>query len=316
MTNAPAQSLPTAPTAGPQVARLGLWQRLSFGLAHAVVTGLLVALGLRGLYAFGQAFGTIEWSINNKRRRRFATMLARIHGEMPPTAERRRQTRAYFMQSRCDKLFYLIFDRIPLEKARGLFSIEPKEWIDENVESGRGVHLAVSHLGPLHVLSLVLSTMGYKVVGVRDPAEAGLRVYIQQRLQRHRPDFSPTRWLFTNSFPREIFRCYQDGCVLGSAMDIARIRDPKQSTETVTFLGEEHHFLTGPMKVAYRCKVPVFQTFIIPEPGFHYRVELPARLIEPEHPKDEAATIREAMQNYTANAETYMKRYPHLVSRI
>ncbi|MCH7885982.1 MAG: hypothetical protein IIC01_12145, partial [Planctomycetes bacterium] len=48
---------------------LTAWERISFTITHALASGLLACLSLRGFHRFGQLFGTIEWLLNCKRRR-------------------------------------------------------------------------------------------------------------------------------------------------------------------------------------------------------------------------------------------------------
>ena len=125
------------------------------------------------------------------------------------------------------------------------------------------------------------------------------------------------RVLFADSFPREIFRCLHDEFVLGSAMDISRVRDPRQRTEGVTVFGQRQYFLSGPMRIAIRCRTPVLQAFILPEPDFHYRLEIVDLLIDADEAKaeNEDETVSRAMMCYAANIERYIRRFPSLVTR-
>jgi len=303
----------TAPSAGP---RLTLWEHASFTIAHAGATAMLHLLSLEGLYSFGRGFGTIEWLINFKRRRRFADSLSYVLGAVPTAGERRRHSRQFFMQSRCDKLFYLVFDRITRQAALTRLTITNQKLLDDALARGRGVYMAMSHHGPLHVVAMLMSLRGYKTAGVRDRREGALRRYIQDRFDRRYPEFRRMRVLYADSFPREIFRCLRDGFVLGSAMDVSRVRDPRQRTEEITAFGERQHFLSGPMRIAVRCRTPVLQAFILPEKDFHYRLEIVETLIDPDHAEDEDAAVSAAMQRYAANVERYIRRYPNLVTRL
>ena len=307
----------TVDAASSEGPRLTVWEYTSFTVAHAVATGLLYLLSVPGLYKFGRWFGTIEWLINFKRRRRFAEALRALLGEEEDENRRRRQVRDHFMQSRCDKLFYLVFDRMTREAAQSRLTITNQELLDDALSQGRGVYMAMSHHGPLHVLAMLLSLRGYKTAGVRDRREGALRRYIQDRFDRRYPEFQRMRVLFADSFPREIFRCLHDGFVLGSAMDISRVRDPRQRTEGVTVFGQRQYFLSGPMRIAIRCRTPVLQAFILPEPDFHYRLEIVDLLIDADEAKaeNEDETVSRAMMCYAANIERYIRRFPSLVTR-
>ena len=293
---------------------LGSW--LSFSAAHGVVAVLLLLTGLRGLYRCGQVLGTVEWLINRRRRRRFARALARVVESQPSAAERRRATLRYFQRTRCDKLFYLIFDRIPREQAEQLLTIDSKSLLDEALADGRGTYIAMSHHGAHHVGAMLMALQGYKIAGVRDRNEGGLRRYVQGRFDRCYPDFRRMRVLFSDSYPRDIFRCFREGYLVGSAMDVARLPTERQKAEEVTIFGEKRLFLSGPLRVAIRCGAPVVQAFVVSEPGFCYRVHIVDRLIDPDSVDDEGAAVSEALQTYAANVEQYLRADPSAISRI
>ncbi len=296
--------------------RLNWWAYTAFTLAHAVSSALLLLLTLPGLHWFGRVLGTFEWLINYKRRRRFATALRQVLGREATGAERRRWTREYFTRSRCDKLFYLMFDRIPRARAMTLLSIGNQELLDRALSRGRGVYMAMSHHGALHVVSLLMALRGYKTAGVRDRREGAMRRYIQERFDRRYPEFARMRILFADSYPREIYRCLSDGFVLGSAMDVSRVRQPNQKTEEVTVFGETRPFPSGPLRIAHRCRAPVLQAFVLPENGFHYRLEIVGMLIDPDLSTNEELAVAEAMRTYATNVERYVRESPSLLTRV
>ncbi len=295
---------------------ISLWKRISFECTHAAVSILLWCLSLKGLYRFGQLFGTEEWLINYKRRRRFHAVLTQVLEDKPTGAQRRRATREFCWRSRCDRLFYLIFDRIPRSKAEALFSISNEALLDQAVQRGRGVYLALSHHGPHHVAAMLMALRGHKVAGVRDRNEGAIRRYVQARFDRLYPEFGRMRVLFSDSYPRDIFRCFREGFVLGSAMDVSRPRRSNQKAEEVTIFGQKRHFLSGPLRVAVRCGTPVLQAFITPEDAFHYRLDIVESLIDPETVDDEDAAVARAMQTYAANVERNLRATPALMTRV
>jgi len=67
--------------------------------------------------------------------------------------------------------------------------------------------------------------------------------------------------------------------------------------------------------VAIRCGAPVIQTFIVPEPGFRYRLDIVATLVDPADGLDEDAAVASAMQTYAANLEKYIREQPALLTR-
>jgi len=302
--------------AGGEPERLNWWAYTTFTLAHAASSALLMLLTLPGLHWFGRALGTFEWLINYKRRRRFATALRQVLGREATGAERRCWTREYFTRSRCDKLFYLTFDRIPRATAMTLLSIGNQELLDRALSRGRGVYMAMSHHGSLHVASLLMALCGYKTAGVRDRREGAMRRFIQKRFDRLYPEFARMRILYADSYPRDIYRCLSDGYLLYSTMDVSRVRQPNQKTEEVSIFGETRPFPSGPLRIAYRCRAPVLQAFVLPENGFRYRAEIVGMLIDPDLSTDEDSAVAEAMRTYAANVERYVRASPSLLTRV
>jgi len=297
-------------------ASVSTWERASFACAHAVAAALLLCLSLEGFYRFARLFGTVEWMINFKRRRRFAKALECVFGHKPARSKRRRATLEHFRQTRCDKLFYLVFDRIPRDKAMALFSIENSALLDEAVKRGRGVYVAMSHHGPHHIAGMLMALLGYKTAGVRDRREGGIRRYVQDRFDRLYPEFGRMRVLFADSYPRDIYRCFQDGYLLGSAMDVSRVRRANQKVEEVSIFGDRRVFLSGPLRVAVRCQAPVLQAFMIPDKGFRYRLDFVGMLVDPQTMEDEDKAVAEAMRVYAANVEDYLRATPALMTRV
>lgn len=305
------------PSDAPAVPRPGLsaWERFSFSAMHALLSAMLKCVSLRGLYRLGRLFGGLEWLINYKRRRRFARTLGRVLRCDLSAADRRRHTREHFMRTRCDKIFYLIVDCLPREKAAALMTIENEAVLDDLVARGKGVYFAMSHHGPQHLAAMFMALKGFKVAGVRDRREGGIRRYIQDRLDRRSSDFQRMRVLFADGYPREIYRCFKDGFLIGSAMDVGRLRAPHQRFEEVAVFGEKRSFLSGPLRVAIRCGAPAIQTFIVPQPGFRYRLDVVATLVDPADGLDEDAAVASAMQTYAANLEKYIRKQPALLTR-
>lgn len=306
-----------AAAAGTPVQRpLTLWQWASFGAVRGAVRALYVVLGLRGLYRFGRLFGSAECLINFKRRRRFHATLAHALGRTPTARERRVHARDFFAQRRCDKLFYLVFDAIPRERAISLLTIRNQALLDAAAARGRGVQVATAHHGPMHVMGMLLALRGYKVAGVREPHEGAMRQYVQQLFDRRYPEFRRARVLSSQSFPRAILRTLQEGYVIGSSMDVSRIKAPNQKTVEVDIFGERRRFLSGPIWLALRSKSPVLQAFAVPERDFHYRLDVVEMLLDPETVSDPEAAVDAAMRRYAANIERYVRARPGLVSRV
>ncbi len=297
--------------------RAGLYDRLKFGLVRHFLTGWVRLFSLRGLYFLGRWFGTIEYLLNFRRRARYARELARVFPEGLDPARRRRIIRDYFCRTRCDKLFYLIFDRLPREKIMRRIRFHGRQHLDEALARGRGVYVMLSHHGSHHVAGLLMALLGYRCAGVRDRNEGALRRYIQEKYAKSFPEYAAVRVLYADSFPREIYRCFHENRVVGSALDVGRVRGLQLKTCPVRVFGETREFLTGTLQVALRCGATICQAFVVSRPNFYFRLivnpplYVPAEGAEGETPE----LIRDLMQRYADGIAAHVREHPDHISR-
>lgn len=294
---------------------LNWWQFASFAITHVVCSWMLAVSRPAGFYRFGRMFGTVEWLINHKRRRRFVRILKRILEHEPTGGQRRRITREYFMRSRCDRMFYLLFDRMLKCGAADWLTIGNRERFERELSRGQGVYVALAHEGDHHALGMLFAQTGYPSIGVRDRNEGPLRRFVQERFARVYPEVPFPRILFADAFPRELYRVLRRGDVFMSLMDVARVRAAHQKMQTVRMFGEDREFVTGPLRIAIRCKSPVFQAFFRPLGNFRYRFDIVGPLLDPGTVTDEESAVTETLSTYAANVENFMRDHPELVSR-
>lgn len=298
--------------------KLSALTRLKFMIVRGFLYAWARCFSLTGLYLFGQFFGVCEWAINYKRRRRFHEQLRKVFG---PALERgecpdvRWACLHHFTRTRCDKLLYLIFDKLPREKILKRVKFHRREVFDEALARGKGVYVCMSHNGSHHVLILLMALLGYKVAGVRDRNEGALRRYIQERYEDTFPEFRAIRMFFADTYPRALYRCFEEGFILGSALDIGRVRGSRLKTAKVTMFGQEREFLTGTMQIALRCGAPIIQGFVVSRKNFYFRLIPTEPLVDPETEVDEPAILQQAMQKYADNIAAHISRYPCHISK-
>jgi len=314
-------SAPAAPGGAlrtPLERRLGYLTRVKFAAVRWFLMAWVRVFSLRGLYLFGRFFGTLEYLINFKRRARYRRELQRVFPEGLPRAQEKRIVLSYFRRTRCDKLFYLIFDRLPREKILRRIRFHGREHLDAALARGRGVYVMLSHNGSHHVAGLLMALLGYRCAGIRDRNEGASRVYVQQKYAETFPEIAAVRLLYADSFPREIYRCFQDNCVVGSALDVERVRGPTQKTCRVNFLGRQREFLTGTLQIALRCRATVVQAFVVSRPNFYFRLIVQPPLHVPtgaDHP-DRSERVAELMQRYADAVAAHVRAHPDHLSRV
>lgn len=293
---------------------------LLFRIKFAAVRGLLwlvaKCLSLKGLYLVGQVFGTCEWLLDYKRRRRFHQTMEHVFGGEYGAKETRAACRKYFMRIRCDKLYYLIFDLLPKEKIRRRIHFPQKHLLDESLTRGQGLYIALSHLGSQHVAAILMCFLGYKVAGVRDRHESPLRRYIQQKFDARFSEVRAAKIFFADAFPRDIYRWFQGNGLLGSALDAERLRNSRLKKMPVRVFGETREYLTGTVQIALRCGAGIYQGFAISKPNYHYDL-----IVLPLHNDeggsgDSPEVLGHIMQTYAKNIEVQTRLFPDHVSKI
>lgn len=303
----------------PAERRVGWYERTKFAIVRWFLWGWARALSLKGLYVFGRFFGTIEYLINFKRRARYAEELRAAFPEGLAKARERKIIRDYFRRTRCDKLLYLIFDRLPREKIIRRIRFRGREHIDEALARGRGVYVMLSHHGSHHVAGLLMALLGYKCAGVRDRNEGALRMYMQEMYARTFPEFAAIRVLYADSFPRDIYRCFQENRVVGTALDVGRDRGAGLKTCPVQIFGQQREFLTGTLQVALRCGATILPAFVVSRRNFYFRlIALPPFHVPPPDSRGEERPelIAQIMQQYADGIAAHVRKYPDHLSRV
>lgn len=316
----PESAAPTAPPReAPATEKIGWFDHAKFALVRWFTWWIVRAFSLKGLYLFGRFFGTCEYLINFKRRARYRAELQRIFPEGLSRWREQTIIRSYFRRTRCDRLLYLVFDRLPKEKILKRIRFHGREHLDAALERNRGAYVLLCHTGSHHVAGLLMALLGYRCAGIRDRNEGVLRVFVQQKYAETFPEFAAVRVLYADSFPRDIYRCFRENRVVGSALDVGRVRGLQLKTCPVRIFGEKREFLTGTLQIALRCGATVMQGFVVSRPNFYFRLIVNPPLYSPPPGKEDAGEnpdlIAELMQNYASGIETHVREHPDHLSR-
>lgn len=314
------ESGPNGPSgSSPDDRPVGWYDAFKFGIARWFLAMWTRCFSLRGLYLLGQWFGTIEYSINFRRRARYRAELQRIFGASLTRRRENAIVRKAFRRTRCDKLFYLIFDRLPREKILKRIRFHGREDVDRGLARGNGVYVMMSHSGSHHVAGVLMALLGYKCAGVRDRNEGPLRRYMQEQYAKTFPEFAGIRLLYADSFPRDIFRCFQENRVVASALDVSRVRGLNLKTCPVHIFGETRDFLTGTLQVALRSKAVIAQGFVVSRKNFYFHLVVPEVLHVPDESADRGGETPELlgtlMQRYADGIAAHTRKHPDHLSR-
>lgn len=314
-----ATPVPTSHADSPEAhphSEVSAWESFSLTSMRVVLGSILRVVGLGGLYRLSRWFGGLEYLINYKRRRKVAKMQSLALDADTPPRIRRKWVCESFMRTRCDKVFYLIFDLLPEKKLAECFEIVNRDVLEAALDRGKGVFAMTSHIGSGHVIGMLMSFMGYRVSGVRSPKEGHIRRYMQSKWADKYPEHPPITMLYTGHFPRPIYRLFKNNFILGSSSDVSKIPDKKMRTIPVKLFGHELEFLLGPLLIAIRCKATVLQAFTLSSPGFKYRLEFLGPLTDPDSGDESPELLENVMQQYADNIAEYARKYPdHITKR-
>lgn len=298
--------------------RVSWYARAKFGCVRWFLAAWVAVFSLKGLYLFGRWFGYIEYLINFKRRARYRRELEQAFPEGLSRTRQRKIIRDYFRRTRGDKLYYLIFDRLPRDKIMRRIRFHGRQHLDQALARGHGVYVMLSHHGSHHVAGLLMALLGYRCAGVRDRNEGAIRVYVQEKYARTFPEYAAIRVLYADSFPRDIYRCFRENRVVGSALDVSRVRGLALKTRAVQIFGQEREYLTGTLQVALRCRATIFQAFVVSRPNFYFRliVNPPLHVPSEDEPRESAERIGELMQKYADGIAAHVREHPDHISRV
>jgi lauroyl/myristoyl acyltransferase len=292
-----------------------LFVRARIAFVRAFLVGWSRLFSMSGLYLLGQVFGTLEYLIDYKRRRRVHAKLHSLFKDEHPPQWFRHYAWRYFMRVRCDKMFYTIMDRIPRGKLMNRIKLIGREHLDEALGRGNGLYVALCHFGAHHVAGLMTALLGYGVVGVRDPRESPVRRYIQNKYRETFPEVAGMEMFMASSFPRAIYRRFKQNKLVASLLDVDRSRGENTKTQQVQFFGETREFLVGPIQIAMRCGATTIQGFIESRKNFYYRMIATPPLIDPEKVTDEETMIADVLQRYADGVERFAREHPdHLMN--
>jgi KDO2-lipid IV(A) lauroyltransferase len=309
-------SSPTQTAAGGVERPVPLLVRARIALVRAFLVAWGKAFSMSGLYLLGQVFGTLEYLVDYKRRRRVHVKLRSLFKDEHPPGWYRRTVWRYFMRVRCDKMFYTIMDRIPRGKLMNRIKLFGREHLDEALAKGNGLYVALCHFGAHHVAGLMAALLGYKVVGVRDPRESPVRRYIQRKYRETFPEVAGMELFMASSFPRAIYRQFKQNKLIASLLDVDRSRGDTTKTYPVQFFGETRDFLVGPIQIAIRCGATTIQGFIESRKNFYYRLTATPLLIDPDAITSEEEAIADTMQRYADGVERFAREHPDHVMNI
>jgi len=296
--------------------KLSWFNRAKYTAVRSFLYGIVKYFGLEGLYQFGQFFGYCEYLLQYNRRKRLYRLLDKIYGPNAKSRkDKRRVARRQTCRLRCDKMLYTVIDRLDRQVLLDRVHSENIEHFDQALQRGKGMFLMFSHQGAHHLAGILLTLMGYRINGIRDPKQSVLRQYVQRQFEQHFPEFKELNIAFSGDFARPFFRTFRTNGIVAAAMDVRRDRGDNVRTVPVEIFGGQQQFISGMTQIALRCRATIITGFMLSEKDYHFRMIIHPPLIDPDTAADDAQTVQQVMQKYADLIEQHVKEYPWNVSK-
>jgi Kdo2-lipid IVA lauroyltransferase/acyltransferase len=292
---------------------LSLFTKFKYMFVRGSLLLIVKLAGLDGLYRFGELFGSIEFGLQYRKRFRLYRRVEEVLQGPVPLSKKWHIVRRQMCRVRCDKMIYTIMDRIDRKELLGRFEITNRQYMDEAVAQGQGTFFMFSHQGSHHLGGILLTLSGYPIIGLRDPNESPLRLYVQEQFERNFPEFKDLQITASDSFARTFFHAFKKNSIVAAAMDVWRDRGGR--TAKVQIFGQEREFLSGMTYIALRSHSPVVVGFMLSLPHYHYRLIFHPWLSDPEKDQDTPDTVQRVMQQYAQTIENHVKEHPCHISK-
>jgi len=294
--------------------QLSLIAHIKYMIVRTVLLAIVRVSGLDGLYRFGRWFGYCEYLLQHKRRARIYRRMDQIYDTSPAKAKKRVIARDFFARVRCDKMIYIIMDRIDRDELLGRLETEGTEHLDRAFERGKGTFLMFSHQGSHHLGGILLILRGYPLIGLRDPRESPLRRYVQNRFEKSFPEFRDLQIIPANGPARPYFHAFKSNRIVAAAMDVWRDRGMVRTVDVEVF-GETRQFVSGMTHIALRSRAVVVVGFVLSLPRYRYKLVFHPWLIDPDTGDDSGETVQQVMQEYATLIENHTRKYPSHISK-
>ena len=276
------------------------WKRVRRELLHAVVRGLLAVVGRLprrlALALFG-AVGGLAYRLRGRERRQVLENLALAMPELDAPARRRlaRQSFVDLGRNAADVCRSLSEDPGRLLER---IDFEGEEHFRAAREGGRGVVAVTAHMGAWELLAASLVQRGARVCV---PARPLRDARYQRLIDRLRGRLGVEAYPEGDSL-RTLVRAIRDGAVFGLLAD--QNRDVRGVW--VPFFGRPAYTPVGPAEMARLSGVAILP-MVIHQVGARHRVQIAPPI---ELDWRQPGAIEEATRLYTANLESWIRRFP------
>jgi len=206
----------------------------------------------------------------------------------------------YMAKSAVELMFF--FDRPQVLRSK--VEISGKNYLDQALESGRGVILVSAHFGNFPLLLGRLAVEGYKAGGIMRPMrdEKVEKIFLEKRKKFGvKTIYSQPR----NECVNNTITALRNNELIFIPID----QNFGTGGVFVNFFGQQAATATGPVILAQRTQAAIVPCFIIRLPNDNHRIIFEAELKLAED-KDSQKAILINIQRLTDIIESYIRKYP------
>lgn len=260
------------------------------------------ALPARIRYPVAAFGGAVWWAVDAQRRRNAWANYGAVLGLPKEHPEVRRVARRAFENYGRMLADFLLMGTLSQEQVRALVTIEGLEHVDAALAQGRGVILALPHMGSWDFAGAIATIWGYRVAAVAEPFPGSLDDVVVETRSRHGLEIIP--------LGRSAVRAINE--VLDANGMVALLCDlPHGPGAEVSFFGRRAIVPSGPAAIACRRGAPMVPVYSHREDRLRYHIHVDPPIQPPAEERCRGReVVAEVMQRVVDRFEVFIRKHP------
>jgi KDO2-lipid IV(A) lauroyltransferase len=249
--------------------------------------------------AFG---GAIWWAVDAHRRRNARANYGAVLGLPEDHPQVRRVARRAFENYGRMLADFLLMGALSLDEVHRLVTIDGLEHSDAALAQGRGVILALPHMGSWDVAGAIATHQGYRVAAVAEHFPGSLDEVVVETRSKHGLQIIPLR----RSAVRAINGVLDENGMVALLCDL-----PHGPGAEVDFFGRRAIVPSGPAAIACRRGAPVVPVYSRRQDELHYHIHVDPPIQPPAEERGRGRElVTEVMQQVVQRFEVFIRQHP------
>lgn len=246
--------------------------------------------------------GTAWWAADRGRRHNARANFGAVLGLPEDHPEVRQVAREAFANYGRMMADFVLMGNMRPEEVRAMVTIDGREHADAALALGRGVVLALPHMGSWDFAGSIAGIWGYRIGAVAETFPGSLNDAVIETRSIHGLEVIP----LNRGAVRVINGVLDDNGMVALMCDL-----PHGSGVEVRLLGRRATVPSGPAALACRHGSPILPVYTrrTGSPGYHLHVDPPIQPPAARHCRDKEALV-EVMQQVMDRFEVFIREYP------